>query len=400
MSPQPANNKIWFLLGREPLLSAAELFSLLKINSDSSFEFSPPFLFYQGEINKDFINRLGGTIKTGVELGENLSGQELFDAMKNELEVIDGKITFGISLYGKNTTPKQVETWGKNLKKELKAGGHSVRYVFNNEATLSSVTVEKNKLAEGGREFMILQYKDKYSIAITSAVQPFESFGARDFGRPGRDSESGMLPPKLALMLSNLAQIKPSEVLLDPFCGSGTIISEALLQGHTNIIGTDLSEKAITDSKTNIEWLTNKNPEISKATVQIYFQDVKNISSKIKPDSIDAIVTEPYLGKPLRGNESEMEIKTQAGELLSLYSAAFEQFKKILRPGGRVVFVIPEFFTKVQPVVISDKLIPIVQKFGFTVEPLLPKEVSLSPFVLYRRSDQLVGREIWKFKLK
>ena len=89
----------------------------------------------------------------------------------------------------------------------------------------------------------------QFSLAQTEAVQPFEQFSARDFGRPGRDDLSGMLPPKLAIIMINLAQTPLNSILLDPFCGSGTILSEAVLLGYTNLIGTDISEKAIADSK-------------------------------------------------------------------------------------------------------------------------------------------------------
>ena len=399
--PQPAaNNKTWFLLGREPLLSAAELFSLLEIKNSRDIEYRAPFLIYSGSIENNFIGRLGGTIKTGTEIGAFFSENELLETLKNDLAGSSGKIVFGISLYSKNANARVVENWGKKLKKELKAGGRSVRYVFNKETTLSSVTVEKNGLVRNGREFIIREDDGKFSVATTTSVQPFESFGARDFGRPGRDSESGMLPPKLALMLFNLAKLEPNETLLDPFCGSGTIISEALLQGHKNIIGSDLSEKAIFDSQKNIDWLKTAHPEIRNASIQIEVGDVTKIGEHIKNGSIGAIVTEPYLGKPLRGNEPEAEIQTQANELASLYTEAFGQFKKILRPGGRVVFIIPQFITRASPIVISDKFVQVANKLGFTAEKLLPEKIFTSNFILYRRSDQRVGREIWKFSLK
>jgi tRNA G10 N-methylase Trm11 len=208
-----------------------------------------------------------------------------------------------------------------------------------------------------------------------------------------------MLPPKLALMLFNLANIDQNETLLDPFCGSGTIVSEALLRGHKKIIATDLSEKAISDTKTNIAWLKNSRDALSVDAFKSEVVDVKKISEHVSPGTIDAVVTEPYLGKPLRGNELEDELKIQAADLSNLYFSAFSEFKKILRPGGRVVFIIPRFFHRSGSVLISDKLVPSIQKLGFTAQPLLPKEFSTQPFILYRRSDQRVGREIWKFTI-
>ena len=53
------------------------------------------------------------------------------------------------------TTINLIEKWGKQIKKILKNENYSVRYVFKREPVLSSVTVDKNGLAERGREFLI-----------------------------------------------------------------------------------------------------------------------------------------------------------------------------------------------------------------------------------------------------
>ncbi len=43
--------------------------------------------------------------------------------------------------------------------------------------------------------------------------------------------------------------------ILDPFCGSGTILQEAMLLGFKNIYGSDKDKRAIANSKENINWL-------------------------------------------------------------------------------------------------------------------------------------------------
>jgi DNA modification methylase len=50
----------------------------------------------------------------------------------------------------------------------------------------------------------------------------------------------GKFYPQLAKALFNLAGLKPSETVLDPFCGSGTVLLEAYLNG-LNPIGADLN---------------------------------------------------------------------------------------------------------------------------------------------------------------
>ncbi len=391
---------VWFLLGREPTLSAAEIISFLRREQISydNLLLQQPFLSVSANIKAEIINQLGGTIKIAEELGTNLSEQALLTAIQSKLSSAPGKIIFGISLYGENKTDN-VERWGKELKKILKAKGRSVRYVFKGEPTLSSVTVEKNSLISKGHEFLVLKTSAGYRLARTNAVQPFENFSSRDYGRPGRDAGSGMLPPKLAMMLINLAEINPEQTLLDPFCGSGTIISEAILLGYKKLFGTDNSDKAVADSQKNIAWLVEQDLSRKDADWKVELLPVQKLGEKFAPKSIFGIATEPYLGRPKQERETVNALEKEAGELAKLYLDAFLEFKKILRPGGRVVFVIPRFTIRSgAPITISDKILPQLQKLGFAVDQMLP-EFNKSPFLLYQRPDQLVAREIWRFKL-
>ena len=277
----------WFILGREKLLSAAEISAVLGYKN-IEFTDGSPILRCSADVADPnlLMARLGGTIKIGVEIATQLTENELLTAAAAALAPVEGKINFGISLYdpSNNTAPRQqagqIGTWGKQIKQGLKASGRSVRHVFNYEPILSSVTVTINKLNTRGVEFLIYKKGNKYDLARTVAVQPFEEFSERDFGRPGRDDLSGMLPPKLAMMVINIAGAKPSDTILDPFCGSGTIITEAMLMGYQNIIGSDVSEKAIEDSKKNIEWTKSKN-NFADTKINIFVADVKNLSNKI-----------------------------------------------------------------------------------------------------------------------
>ncbi len=254
-------NRYWFILGRETQISAAEIAAVL---DTKKYEISNSILKVETSIStpKDLIKKLGGTIKIAIEIASQTNEQGLENLIIEELKTVTGKINFGISLYTNERNDfvdmKLAQEFGKKIKKALKNEGLSVRYVENREPILSSVTVEKNNLTGRGREFIIQKQLGGFSLAKTDAVQPFEEFSARDFGRPGRDDLSGMLPPKLAMIMINLAQQPTNTVLLDPFCGSGTILSEALLLGYTNLIGTDISEKATSDTKENMIWIADQ----------------------------------------------------------------------------------------------------------------------------------------------
>lgn len=438
LSPIPAlNHNHWFILGRESLIAAAEIDAVLSFpdrESGSRFtigkNYSPQILKVdelslrgatsdvaipkqtppnhgiatpsKGRLAmtdpKTLINRLGGTIKIAKELADNIDQEKMEELILTNLKTVPGKINFGISIYSYSNDAKEnlvlAENFGKKIKKTLKEEGLSVRYVENKEAILSSVTVEKNNLTGRGREFLIQKHqKNLFSVAQTEAVQPFEQFSSRDFGRPGRDDLSGMLPPKLAMILINLTQASLDSTLLDPFCGSGTILSEAMLLGYNNLIGTDISEKAISDSKKNVEWIAQKF-QISNDKFQIKYQisNVENISNILPAKSIDAIATEPYLGKPLRGQETKQELLSQAKELHDLYLQAFQQFHKILKPNGKIVFIIPRFKYGNEWITIDCK--NEIENMGFKTLPFFENQLRL----VYARPNQRVAREIWRFE--
>ena len=48
-----------------------------------------------------------------------------------------------------------------------------------------------------------------------------------------------MLPPKLAQIIVSLSGTQPGQTVLDPFCGTGVVLQEALIMGAI-VYGFDL----------------------------------------------------------------------------------------------------------------------------------------------------------------
>lgn len=312
-------------MGNNPELSVAEIKALypqIEISMKTN-------IFLIGQ-TADFdclqaIKKLGGTIKIGRVIGQQVD-QELI--IKEIIaKKTDSKINYGLSFY--ETKPTKI---GMAIKKELKARGLSSRLVVSKEKVLSSVIVKKNKVTE----FLILPN----ILALTCAVQEFEAYGKRDYGRPKSDAHSGMLPPKLARMMINLSGAKNDDLILDPFCGSGTVLTEALALNYKNIIGSDLATKACADSKDNLDWLCGEY-NITDAKYAIYNIGADKLSNKIKPASIGAIITEPYLGPTIKDDEKESHIFKIISGLENIYLKAFTEFKIILKPSGLVVIIMP-----------------------------------------------------------
>ncbi|MEI7620374.1 MAG: DNA methyltransferase [Candidatus Falkowbacteria bacterium] len=385
--------KYFFALGNHPSLSAAEILAFFPDCTGKMSQNNIFVLESDDKINaQKTIKALGGTIKIG---------EVLFNAKNNEIPKacldlalesapnFSGKFHFGFSNYA--NAPIDTRKLGMTIKTVLKENGHSCRWVMGKEQVLSSVIVEQNYLLDKGMEIVFLRDNEgRMMVGQTLAVQPFKELSFRDFGRPTRDDESGMLPPKLAQIMINLSQNGQKDVILDPFCGSGTILSESLLMGYKSVIGTDISPKAIADTNENVEWIKDKF-NITDVKVDTKVISATEIDKYIKPKSIAAIVTEPYLG-PQRGHH---EVRKTITELEDLYSKALKSFTKIIKPHSRVVMVWPVFLTVEQG---KKKFIYMNPKYPDW--NIVEDGNTQRKTWLYGREGQKVWREIVVLKLK
>lgn len=380
----------FFILGSHPALSLAELFSRLPI---TEYEYIAPELLVAQLADapeaKSFMASVGGVIKMGrLETALAPYPETILEKSLKVLEkaAASSKLNFGISAYGK--MPFDRKRLGLQLKTLLKDKGVSSRFVTSNDKTLSSVVVEQNKLTGSGRELVYIPNGKKIWLGVSEAVQPFKELSARDYGRPARDDRSGMLPPKVAQIMLNLSAAGEHDAILDPFCGSGTVLTEAMAMGFKNLYGSDISKKAIADTRRNLEWTAQRYG--STAAVKLTEADARRLAAVYSQASIAAIVAETYLG-PQRG---AVDVKKVGRELSALYEQFAHEAARILKKGGRLVLALPAFRR-------NGVTIPLELRLkGFRTVSVLPAELhsqlALTPrhSFLYGRADQRVWREI------
>lgn len=400
-------SKYFFVLGRTPELSVSEIESVFRINEieNKNLSTSKEVAVYEcDEFDVEKLNKcFGGIIKIGiiheeVELSRDYSDIITENFLEKLFEGGNKKVEFGISLYNCNgdenilgtlhnsqfKTTKVIKSWLKN--KGIKAHFPNAKERF-----LSSATVDKNKLLTNGAEILVILTEKNILVGKTLAVQEFEEFSKRDYGRPVRDMRSGVMPPKLARVMINLSEIKNYQTLLDPFCGSGTVLQEAAVLGFKKIFGCDNSDKAVGDTKINLEWLGSR-LNIDVSGVIATKQDTLSLSKSFDRESIDAIVTEPYLGPTLHKAPQASDLTQTINELEKLYLNAFVEFENILKKGGKVVMIFPVFQSQYKI------FIDIIEK----IENLGLKQIKLSNNT---RGSLIVGnkfdfvlREIVKFE--
>ena len=385
------------ILGIHPKLSRAELKAVT--GADFLYSTNECVLFDSPAKLEDLQKTLGGVIKLGegIESIDNIQALEptLLKYLQNQPR--EKKLRFGMSVYDAGGTSfsknlrRENQKLGLSLKKSLKQSGRSVRLVTSTESTLSSVVVAKNKLTTDGLEFCLLPTAECILIGVTKTYQDFEDWSHRDYERPARDAKNGMIPPKLARIMVNLSgvnsfiqhstsNIQP-RTLLDPFCGSGTILMEAALVGIQNIIGADISEKILADAKENLDWLKDQGEDVLKIELIQSAAAILKIKNKA-----DIVVTEPFLGKPRQGKEGEAEVKKMVLELETLYADCFSNIVKLMKPGATLVLAAPVHKIKKAEYPLAIK--NIMNQAGL---------VNLTSPIRYERENQFIGRDIWIF---
>jgi tRNA G10 N-methylase Trm11 len=278
--------KYIFLLGREPLLSIAELQSLF-----SSVERRGDFAFVKAE-NTDIRahqDGLGWTIKIGLVVAEWIKKTELATCIVHEIEkkTQQGKkLRVGIDMF-----VSSMSSFVFKVKDILKDRGHSIRVVQHDAWRVKTATTIHEKLIEQWFECMVIPDINGFTVAETIWIQDIESYTERDIDRD-RSMTVGMMPPKLAQIMINLAtKWDKNTTIWDPFCGLWTTLIESLHAWYTQLLGTDIENKMVQMTKNNLE----KQPLYMSAQVRVLPLDARKINTHILSSST-TIVTEGMLG--------------------------------------------------------------------------------------------------------
>jgi len=241
---------------------------------------------------------------------------------------------------GKNN--KFFNHFATSLKQSLKESGINAKFmpVPKNRSALTHVEVIKKEL----EETVVCIGKQKMYVAKTVSVHnPFE-FQKRDVGRP-KQRPMLSIPPRLARIMVNLSLTRSEgkRVLLDPFCGIGTILQEAALMGF-DVMGTDIDEGCCVAAIENLFWLSQDYKlNLEELETKIMRADATKLSKVFEPKTIDVIVTEPNLGPALKIAPDQNKAEGILRGLKPLYQKSLQEFSSILKPGGRVCIVLPRF---------------------------------------------------------
>lgn len=383
-----------FILGRQPAIGRAELESLYGVNHVQPLG-DMTMVSDLASADIDFA-RLGSTVKLAAYMGlvEKASMPRIHEQLESMVlthaeAIYEGKIQLGISAYGVKTSPKQLMAIGLNLKKALKKAGHSVRLTPNQENELSSAQVLHNHLTgERGIELVLVRHGADIVVGRTVAVQDITAYAKRDQERPKRDAFVGMLPPKLAQTIINLAAdgLKPicEYTVLDPFCGTGVVLQEALLMGYS-AYGSDLEPRMIEYSEKNLDWLQEKYPINGQIAVEV--GDATNFTWT---HPFTTVACETYLGHPLANWPRPEKLQQIIGTCNLIIEKFVKNIGAQMPSGTRLCLAVPAWINpngRIHHLPMLDDL----EKMGYNRVSFMH---SREDDMVYHRSDQIVAREL------
>ncbi len=369
------------ILGRQPELSLAELercYGAPAIKATAG-----NWAVIDAQVD---LKRLGGSLKA-AELKDQLKYTSL-PQLWRRLEKIagsaargqTGKFNLGLSVYGDPVLAHQLQRQLLSLKRALRSQGVASRIVpAGPDGTLNTAKVWHNRLDRpGALELVVIVNDQDVMIGQTYAVQDINAFTNRDRNKPVRDARVGMLPPKLARLMINLAQPEASSLILDPFCGTGTVLMEALELGY-NATCSDLDPRMVKATQSNLDWYK------ADHDIEPTIGDARQLTWS---GQIGAVVTETYLGPPMTEVPTPPVVHRFAQEIGELVNDTLKNLAEQLKPGTPVCLAVPAWFLGQQPIRLS--VVDDLEKLGYNPVDLKHADQPL----IYRRPDQVVGREL------
>lgn len=400
------------VLGRQPALGLAELESLYGAdklravgNQAVIVDIDPCMLAF---------DRLGGSTKFCKLLTE-LDTTNWKEIEKFLLEVSpghsqrmpEGKMLLGLSVIGLDVGLKQLEATGLSIKKVVRRAGRPVRLVPNKAPELNAAQVIHNKLTgPTGWELVFIKNGNKTIIGQTVKVQDIESYTKRDRDRPMRDAKVGMLPPKLAQILINLGTgslpedklesicdipadqpiPKPllNKTVLDPFCGTGVVLQEALLMGYS-ALGTDLEPRMTEYTAKNIEWLKSWHEFSTQSEVE-----TGDATNHQWTRSFDFVASELYLGRPFTSKPTPEILAQTVSETNLIIKRFLQNIHKQIKTGTRLALAVPAWQTRPN----QFQKLPLIDSLSDLGYNLVKFEHANDAQLIYYRPDQTVARQL------
>lgn len=380
------------LLGRNPALSITEIEShylttnVVQINDRVAFFDSSEPLDAQS---------LGSSIRIGtvLDVPSVTADSELYEQiaafLTEHTKQHTGKITLGLSVASSGSfSPKTRDTILTKLKSSFKKQGISLRTIPAPDPILNIATFRSNSLHRGDKklELVVFQTPDGWKLGMSHSAPDIAGLTARDRRKPFRDSRNGMLPPQLARTLVTLAtQGKSPHTLLDPFCGTGTVLLEARTRGFS-VVGSDVNPTMHDGTLENLKW----------QDVKIGPEPAYSVSAADARDAqwpgVTTLACETYLGAPLQAHANLNEMKREIQDIDQLHRDFLTNLASQVPSGFRAALALPAWIVRGKDAPVRLSVIDSLDELGYNL--LEFTHLGGHSPLFYKRDGQFVARDI------
>ncbi len=304
----------------------------------------------------------------------------------------DRNFNFSLSLY---CTQGNQEADYEELSEELlsKMRDYGLKKANLIRSRVGPELYSERVLSRSAMDFVAFPIGAASQWGVTVYIPETEGFKERSTERPFVTSGIS-LSSRLARMLVNIAGVSSGRLLLDPFCGSGTILGEALLMG-ADCIGVDRNHGSVERTKKNLAWVLSHGHRDGRRvpSYSVVTGDATNLRKSLGDRTVDAIVSEPILMPRLSSPPTLEKARRLIKHASIIYSEALYGMSEVLRRGGRMVLVTPSLRTvEGNEVALSFEDLDEVNLRPFQPPGALPYEY---PLKLSHQSTRWVRRALY-----
>ena len=147
---------------------------------------------------------------------------------------------------------------------------------------------------------------------------------------------------------------------------------------------------AVTDTEANLAWLATRDIDVPE--YELHVSPAALLATKLTEAAVDVLVTETYLGRPRRGEETAQDLSSTIDYLTNLYRESFGGLRRTLTKDAVLVIAAPvhEHEGRVYEIPVAE----VLGGVGYVEDPITDQPL------LYRHAGQLVGRRILRFRVK
>ncbi|QQG48362.1 MAG: hypothetical protein HY247_06340 [archaeon] len=289
-------------------------------------------VLHLGALDKGLVDSLAGSHKiVPLEAFPDSPSSDIGSFVEGLTALLDDKSN--LSLSGYDLPEDDYDTLVRSILDGVRSHGlRKVRLLRPDGNEL----VAEQVLSRAAVDVVAFPYQGGLAMGTTAWVPDSASIRARGTRKPTPHSDIS-LSPRLASVLVNLSGLGPGGVVLDPFCGSGTILMEASLKG-LRCLGLDARASRVQDARQNLQWTVGGGRNLG---YDIRKGDARDLARMLRGTKVDGVVSEPVLLPRLEARPRTATAREMIRSASETYTSALASMANVLQRSGRIVIVVP-----------------------------------------------------------